>query len=177
MKNIIFFAGIHGVGKNFILNNVRFSKPITHLAASDVLRWKEISDNPDDKKVVSISDTQDILITNLKKIIKDNQYYILDGHLTLLNKNGKIERIPEETFFKINPKVLIVKTAESTNIQKRLRQRDNKEWDINNITLMQEEEIAYAKEIALKLDIPFYQIEDNQEDLLISIINSELQNG
>ena len=177
MKNIIFFAGIHGVGKNFILNNVRFSKPITHLTASDVLKWKEISDNPDDKKVVSISDTQDILITNLQKIVKDNQYYILDGHLILLNKNGKIERIPEETFFKINPKVLIVKTAEPTDIQQRLRQRDNKEWDISNITLMQEEEIAYAREIALKLDIPFYQIEDNQEDLLISIINSELQNG
>lgn len=177
MKNIIFFAGIHGVGKNFILSNAKFSKPITHLTASEVLRWKEISDNPEDKKVVSISDTQDILITNLRKIVKDNQYYILDGHLTLLNKEGKIERIPEETFFKINPRILIVKTAEPTIIQNRLKQRDNKEWDIDDITLMQDEEITYAKDIASKLNIPFYQLGDNQEELLNSIINSELQNG
>lgn len=177
MKNIVFFAGIHGVGKNFILNNARFSKHITHLTASDVLKWKEISDNPDDKKVVSISDTQDALITNLKKIVKKNQYYILDGHLTLLNKEGKIERIPEETFFKINPRILIVKTAEPTIIQNRLKQRDNKEWDIDDITLMQDEEITYAKDIASKLNIPFYQLGDNQEELLNSIINLELQNG
>lgn len=177
MKNIIFFAGIHGVGKNFILNNARFSKTIVHLTASDVLKWREISKNPDDKRVVSISNTQDALITNLRKIVKENQYYILDGHLTLLNKEGKIERIPKETFFKINPRILIVKTAEPTIIQNRLKQRDNKEWDIDDITLMQDEEITYAKDIASMLNIPFYQLGDNQEELLNSIINLELQNG
>ena len=118
-----------------------------------------------------------MLIQNLKKIVKNDQYYILDGHLTLLNKEGKIERIPEETFFKINPRILIVKTAEPTIIQNRLKQRDNKEWDIDDITLMQDEEITYAKDIASKLNIPFYQLGDNQEELLNSIINLELQNG
>lgn len=177
MKNIIFLAGIHGVGKNFMLDKIKFSKPIIHLSASEVLKWNKISENPSDKKVSSISSTQNLLIENLKKIVKNKQYYLLDGHLTLLNKAGKIERIPEDTFFKINPISIIVKTAEPKSIYERLKQRDNREWEINKIISMQNEEIKYAKEIALKLDIPFYQIGDNQEDFLISIINSELQNG
>ena len=130
MKNIIFFAGIHGVGKNFMLNNVKFSQPINHLSASEVLKWKEINDNPNDKKVSSISKTQDLLVTNLRKIIQDDQYYILDGHFTLLNKDGKIERIPENTFFQINPRAVIVKIADPTIVCERLKKRDNKEWDI-----------------------------------------------
>ena len=57
MKNIIFFAGIHGVGKNFMLNNIKFSQPIIRLSASEVLKWNEINANPNDKKVSSISKT------------------------------------------------------------------------------------------------------------------------
>lgn len=174
MKNIFFLAGIHGVGKNFILNKVKFLKPIKHLSASEVLKWHEISVNPSDKKVSSISQTQNLLINNLKKIIKEDQYYILDGHLTLLNKNGEIERIPEETFFEINPKILIVKIADAKSIYERLKQRDNKEWNIKKLIAMQNEELTYAKEIASKLAIPFYQINDGQEKELSSIINLEL---
>lgn len=177
MENLIFFAGIHGVGKNFILEKATFSKPVVHLTASDVLKWKEISNDPDGKKVSSIPDTQNLLIKNLKKIIKNDLYYILDGHVTLLNKEGNIERIPEDTFLQINPKCLVIKTAEPVAVYERLKKRDNREWNIEKITLMQNEEIVYAKEIASKLSIPFYQIKDNQEELLISIINAELQNG
>lgn len=98
----------------------------------------------------------------------------MDGHLTLLNKNGEIERIPEETFFEINPKILIIKIADAKSIYERLKQRDNKEWDINKLIAMQNEELTYAKEIASKLAIPFYQINDGQEKELSSIINLEL---
>ena len=90
MENLFFLAGIHGVGKNFMLNKVKFLLPINHLSASEVLQWKEINDNSHDKKVSSISKTQDLLVTNLKKIVKNDRYYILDGHFTLLNKDGKI---------------------------------------------------------------------------------------
>ena len=177
MKNIIFLAGIHGVGKDFIINQARLPESIIHLTASNVLGWNDVSRDPKNKRVFSISETQDLLVTNLKKIVKDNQCYILDGHVTLLNKDGEIERIPETTFYKINPKMLIVKKAEPEIICERLKKRDNKKWDINKIILMQNEEIKYTKDIALKLDIPFYQLEDHQEELLSSIINSELQNG
>lgn len=177
MENLFFLAGIHGVGKNFMLNKVKFLLPINHLSASEVLQWKEINDNSHDKKVSSISKTQDLLVTNLKKIVKNDRYYILDGHFTLLNKDGKIERIPENTFFQINPRAVIVKIADPAIIWERLKKRDNKDWNIDDIILMQNEEISYAKDIALKLNIPFYLLEDNQENLLISIINFELQNG
>ena len=177
MTNIIFLGGIHGSGKNFILQHANFQNNITHLTASEVLKWKDFSENPNDKKVSSISNTQNLLISNLKKIITNDGFYILDGHFVLLNKDGQIERIPETTFSEINPKALIIKTASPNSILERLKQRDNCTWSTSLISDMQKEEIQYAKEISLKLNIKLYHIEDNQESLLSQIINSEFNNG
>lgn len=79
MKSIIFIGGVHGAGKNFLLESIKLDIPFIHLTASKVLKWKEISDNPDKKLVHSITNTQDILVENLKKIVKDGQNYLLDG--------------------------------------------------------------------------------------------------
>ena len=38
MTNIIFLGGIHGSGKNFILQHANFQNNITHLTASEVLK-------------------------------------------------------------------------------------------------------------------------------------------
>ena len=160
-----------------MLNRAKFSHPINHLTASEVLNWNEVSKNPNDKKVVSISNTQELLLHNLKKIIKEDESYLLDGHLTLLNKDEKIERIPQETFIQINPKVLIVKTANPNLILKRLKERDNAVWNLDKIIQMQHEEITYAQEISSVLGIKLYILDDNQEDKLCEIVNSELKNG
>lgn len=176
MQNIILIGGIHGVGKNFMLKRTKFLNPINHLTASEVLKWSEVSKNPHDKKVVSISNTQDLLLHNLKKIVKENETYLLDGHLTLLNKAGEVERIPQETIIQINPKALIVKTAHPAIILKRLEERDNTLWDLDKIIHMQQEELAYAKEMSSLLGINLYILEDDQEDKLGKINNFELEN-
>ncbi len=176
MKNIILIGGIHGVGKNFMLSRTKFLNPINHLTASEVLKWNKISKNPHDKKVVSISNTQALLLYNLKKIIQKDQIYLLDGHLTLLNKDGDVERIPQETVTQINPKALIIKTADPNIILKRLEERDNTIWTLDKITHMQQEEIKYAQELSSVLGINLYILDDNQEDKLCEIVNLELKN-
>ena len=72
---------------------------------------------------------------------------------------------------------MIIKTATPNSILERLKQRDNCTWSTSLISDMQKEEIQYAKEISLKLNIKLYHIEDNQESLLSQIINSEFNNG
>lgn len=44
MKSIIFIGGVHGAGKNFLLESIKLDIPFIHLTASKVLKWKEISD-------------------------------------------------------------------------------------------------------------------------------------
>lgn len=177
MKNIIFIGGVHGAGKNFLLDNINSEISFIHLTASEVLKWKEISDNPDKKLVNSITNTQDILIENLRKIVKDEQNYLLDGHFTLLNKSGEIEKVPENTFMRIAPKALIVKISEPNVILQRLKKRDNQIWDLDKISTMQTQELEYAQSIAIKLKVPFYQLDDNQENILEEILRKEFINA
>lgn len=177
MRNIIFIGGVYGAGKNFLLESIKLDIPFIHLTASKVLKWKEISDNPDKKLVHSITNTQDILVENLKKIVKDGQNYLLDGHFTLLNKLGEIEKVPMDTFMQIAPKVLIVKTSAPDIILQRLKNRDNQIWDLDKILNMQKQELEYAQLMSIKLKVPFYQLEDNQEDILEEILRKEFINA
>ena len=173
MKNLLFLGGVHGSGKNFLLENTASEIPVTFLTASEVLKWKKFNNFPDNKQVSSISQNQNILIKKLNTIIKPNKFYVLDGHFTLLNSLGNISRVPEDTFSQISPKALIIKTSAPQIICSRLQKRDNQNWDINLISEIQKQETAYAEELSEKLKIPLYKIEDGQNELLNKIIQRE----
>ncbi|MDD4520158.1 MAG: ATP-binding protein [Alphaproteobacteria bacterium] len=173
--NLIFFGGIHGSGKNYLLDKIAAKINLEILTASDVLKWKEYSDNPESKFVKSILDTQDRLIINLSKIILPNIKYLLNGHFCLLNKNGNIERIPEETFIKMSPKSLYLKIADPSIILERLKCRDNKSWSLDLIKNMQIEENKYAQDLSKSLNIPLYIIKDNQEKVFFDLIKKDIE--
>src|SRR5690606_12889108 len=107
-NNIIFIGGIHGVGKSSICSEICNKFNIQHLSASELIKWDELNEDPKNKKVANIPNTQTRLIIGLQQTIKDNQHYLLDGHYCLLNAKSEIVRVPLETFKQINPKLLIL---------------------------------------------------------------------
>ncbi len=168
MKKIIFIGGVHGVGKGHICQTIKTNLDITHLTASEVLKWKDISAT-ENKFVQDINETQDLLVSNLEKIIENNKQYLLDGHYCLLNKNGKSERIPFKTFEDLNLSKLIIVFEESEIIKQRLEKRDGKIYDLEQITHFQNMEVNYAEEISLILNLPLMKIQSsnyNQETLI-----------
>lgn len=102
MKNIIFIGGIHGVGKGTLCEKICNDLNLRHLSASEVLKWEEISEK-ENKLVKDFTLTQNRPITNLQKIVKENEKYILDGHYCLLNYDRIPEKIDFETFSSLNP--------------------------------------------------------------------------
>ncbi|MFY0602711.1 MAG: AAA family ATPase [Flavobacteriaceae bacterium] len=168
--NLIFIGGIHGVGKSSICQRVCNDTNIIHLVASDLLRWGEINDT-DNKKVEDISFTQDRLITGLKRAIEKNKLYLLDGHFCLFNSKGEIERIPEETFEKINPRIIAIATTSVSKIKMRLEKRDGITYDLDTLNEMQIAEMKYAKKIALKFKIPFFEIKNGKISNLTKTIS------
>lgn len=152
MKNIIFIGGIHGSGKGTICKLITENQVINHLTASEVLKWTDIS-SQEDKKVNDINETQDRLITNLKKIVKDDERYLLDGHYCLLNKDNEPEKVPIQTFIDINPSKLIAVYADPWIIKERLEKRDSKIYDINLIKKFQDLELEYAQEVSKILNV------------------------
>ncbi|MDD5773110.1 MAG: ATP-binding protein [bacterium] len=153
LKNIAFLGGIHGVGKSTICRQICNDLKIDYLSASEVLKWKEISSDSKNKKVMDIPHAQYILIQGLINKVKENHYYLLDGHYCLFDKESNIINVPIETFRNINPISLNLVIDDIIKIKHRLEERDKRPYDILLLKKMQNSEINYAKEVSNKLRI------------------------
>ena len=170
-KGIIFIGGVHGVGKGTLCKRLASDLKITHLSASEVLKWSDFNTDSSNKQVADIAATQDRLLMNLGKLIQPNETYLLDGHFCLLNKGGKIEKVPNEVFVGINPKKIVVICENPEIICEHLFQRDGKNYDVSQIKQMQIIEREHAQHIAELLRIPMYEIQSSSHDEFKKIIN------
>ena len=174
MQNLVFMGGIHGSGKNYIIDNFLSGLPIEHLTASSVLKWNEYCDNPNLKKVNSIMDTQNRLTSNLAQLIGPDKQYILNGHYTLLNKDGHLKRITKDTFIKISPKTLYLKISDISAIYDRLKERGGNKWSKELIKSMQKKEVIHAQYISKILKTDLHIIDDTQGDLLFHLVSKDI---
>ena len=153
MSNIIFIGGIHGVGKSTVCDQICFDKKISYLSASSLIKWAEINTDPKNKNVKDIEDTQQRLLRGLNETVQPNMNYILDGHFCLFNKDSEVSKIPITLFRNISPVMLCLVTGNVAEIKNNIEQRDNRKYDLDLLTQMQEEEIQHACFIASDLGI------------------------
>jgi adenylate kinase len=156
LKNkIIFFGGIHGVGKSTICKKLCLELGGGYLSASELINWKGLnSDDPSAKKVLNIQETQQRLIKSLSSLTSSDKLFLLDGHLSLLNSKGLPERIPASTIETIAPIMICVITDDPEKISERLSSRDNKEYKAADLEIFQNLEVEYARELSNNLNIP-----------------------
>ncbi len=156
-RNIIFIGGIHGVGKGTICKKLSTAKRITHLTASKVLKWEEISAK-ENKVVNNLETTQNRLIKGLDAFIQNTDTYLLDGHYCLLNSRKEPQKISEKTFEIIAPKVMAIVIEDTEIIFERLKLRDGTRYNFSLLNEMQEMEIEYAKFLSSKYNKPYVEI-------------------
>lgn len=152
-NNIFFIGGIHGVGKSTACRQICSEFGMIHLSASELIKWKEINEDSNNKNVKSVPETQDRLIIGLTNTIEKDKYYLLDGHYCLLNSDNEIVNVPIETFKKINPISLNIITGDISEIKSRLENRDNKPYDFDLLEKMQSSELSYAKQLSKTLGV------------------------
>lgn len=174
-KNIFFIGGIHGVGKSTFCHQICHSHQLKYLSASEVLKWNNINEDPNNKKIKNISDNQDQLIIGLKSVVKENYFYVLDGHYCLLNKKEEIVKVPLETFKQINPLSLSLIVSDISDIKQRLDERDKQIYSNILLERMQAAETNYAREIAKNLKVPLTIGGPNDREQIIFTINEILQ--
>lgn len=170
-ENIIFIGGIHGVGKGTLCKKISKKFSLEHLSASEVLKWNELSAKSN-KNVENFKSTQSRLISGLKRIIKNNNTYLLDGHFCLLNKKGVPEKVTEDTFLKIRPKAIIVMTEDINIILDRLKCRDNSNYNYKTLSKMQDLELNYSKEISIKLKVPHINVVNGDYSIFSNFLKS-----
>ena len=121
-----------------------------------------------DKKIIDINDNQNYLLLAVQELKTKNSFFVLDGHFCLLDIEGNITRIPEQTFIDLKPEAIVLLTEKEEIIAERRMNRDGIEIDLAITRRFQEAEIGYAKEIAMRLGVPI-KISKGVEDIQSTI--------
>lgn len=88
----------------------------------------------------------------------------MDGHFCLLDTYGVISRIPLDTFIALKPEAIILLTEKPEIIVQRRKMRDGVNISVQSVESFQQEECAYANEVAGIIYAKFY-ISRGAEDL------------
>lgn len=164
MGKIFFIAGIHGVGKTFLCNQIVDKFNFKTYSASKLIEEFKQEKFDNNKKIKDINNNQEYLIRAINRIRSKKDIFVLDGHFCLLNSESQVTRIPEDTFLKISPNAILVLHDTVNNIIKRLQNRDHVTYDVDLIDTFQKEELKYSLEIAEILQVPYLRYK-NTEDI------------
>jgi len=167
---LVFLAGVHGTGKGYFGDRLVRVSSWQYLSASALLNWIDYADDPKDKAVLSIPDTQARLLVGLEQACTPGGRYLLDGHLTLLSSEGEVTRIDRMIFERIRPKAILLKTERAGVVQGRLQQRDGKVYSLALIERMLDEEFDYALELAQHFNVPHFEINSTNEEQMLTVI-------
>lgn len=161
-RKLVFVGGIHGVGKTTVCRTSCVELGLNYLSAGELIKQNKIrraqQDLDDGKRVANIDGNQDALTIELDSVIAAGQSYLLDGHFTLFDSRGQVDRIPLETFQKIHPKAVIVLTDAPEEISRRLFERDKTRYPTTLLARMQHEELRHASLVAETLGIRIHEI-------------------
>lgn len=170
---MIFISGVHGVGKTYFCRLVKDSIGIDSYAASRLIAEKKQQGFSKDKLIPDIDENQQYLLHAINELRLSNRNFILDGHFCLLNAEGTVHRIPFETFSSLQPDAIVLLTESPLVIANRRSERDHVTVSPESIDAFQKEEIAYAKEVAEKLNTKLFISEGSETiDKAVSFIGS-----
>jgi adenylate kinase len=167
---LIFVAGVHGVGKGYLCKKAIEFCDIEHKSASDLIKENSDATLSKDKYTDNVDGNQITLIKALNKYKNKELDLLLDGHFVLLDKEGRIKDIPQETFSGMNiDHVLLISESEDV-IKERIRSRDGIEINYNLKELI-EREIQNAIKNTSELKIPFTKLNaPSSEDFINKLL-------
>lgn len=153
---MIFISGVHGSGKSHLCERVRTAMGCPTYSASKLIAKRKQSGFAPNKLIPDIDDNQRCLLAAVSDLNNEVEGYLLDGHFCLLNASGEITRIPQSSYTTLNPSALVLVAAEPETIAARRQERDGIAQSVDDIYRFQDEEIAYASEVAVLLGAPLH---------------------
>jgi adenylate kinase len=155
-KGVLFVAGIHGVGKGYLVNELLGIFSCQSFSASSLIKEEKKAEVDLGKVVVDPRENQDYLLIALNKL-EGGRDIFLDGHFCLFSEN-EIYEVPLATFEGMNLKAIVLVIEEPEVIFSRLNQRDGNSKSILELNALQEAEINRAEFIAGELGAPMITV-------------------
>lgn len=162
-RNIIFIAGVHGVGKTTFCEYISKKYDIKYYLASELIAEARKTSFTT-LFVEGINENQTILVDSVKNLNDENKEYILDGHFCLLNEHKSIVQIPEKTFELLGIKTIIILIDNINSIHNRLKKRTGIEYSLDIFNKLQQNEVYYSQEIASILNVPYIIFDKSNMD-------------
>ncbi|WP_136194001.1 ATP-binding protein [Actinomyces procaprae] len=153
---MIFIGGVHGVGKSHFCKRVKEVTGIEVYSASTLIASKKHAGFKGDKLISGIDDNQQYLLQAVSELRVSIRNFILDGHFCLLNDFGEVIRVSHDTFTTLRPDVIMLLTEKPEVIAARRMDRDGIEVSAHEIDAFQQEERAYAEEVADDLGVNLF---------------------
>lgn len=170
---VIFVAGVHGVGKTTACAYAVRSLGYAHYSASGLIKSEKANSIPEEgKAVANVEANQALLICGVEKACGRHQgRIILDGHFTLSKSDGRIEAVAVEVFSSLSLNGIVVYRDEPAAIAERLHRRDGESYRIDDITRHQDSELVHAQLVAAELGLPIEILSAFDSDTLIETIS------
>ncbi len=176
--NMVFVAGVHGIGKSTLAANYIAPLGFECVSASSIIKEQK-GNVSEDKKIKGISNNQELLVNGIAKYKAQYSQLAIDGHFVLLNEKKEFTEIDEDVFKSISPSTIILLTTNSPSIvRERLEKRGMQDvWSIPFIRDYLRREKTLAIRVAKSLGIPLivYDIKDKPRIIVRSLRSSFLR--
>lgn len=150
----IFLAGIYGVGKSTLAEKLSAITGIPCFSAGDLISKVNGEEYGANKIVADKDKNQDILANCVSEILQTTKSIILAGHFCIVNKQGKVDRLPDQVFTKLQISRIILLESEPSVIMNHLSGRDGKNYSLDLLKDLSFQERECAKTTATFLLCP-----------------------
>lgn len=151
---IVFIGGVHGVGKTLFAEKASQIVGVSRFSASSLISEQRKAPAAINKRVRNVGDNQTELIAAIEAQPIRAMQILLDGHFCVLDSSDAIRTVPIETFQQLAPVAVVVLLDEVERIQKRLQERDHREFSVRLLADLQNAEREHAEVVCKKLRIP-----------------------
>lgn len=144
----IFIAGSYGVGKSTLCNALSKILRVPAYSAGDLISNINGEQYGANKAVQDKDANQDILASEVKKILEQCPTILLAGHFCIFDKLNRVEKLPYSIFEKISMEQILLLEADSERILSNISIRDKKKYEHRQIELLLKEERWAAIEVS-----------------------------
>ena len=152
----IFVAGIYGVGKSTLCNNLSKELGIPEYSAGDLISSVNGEQYGANKAVTDKTSNQVILALQVQRLLEITPKILLAGHFCIFDRDNNIDYLPESVFPDLKIEKILLLNAPISTILTNLSLRDKKIYTKQQIKSLRKAEEQRAKEISHKIGCKLY---------------------